>query len=515
MQLAILHYHLNRGGVTQAIANHLMALATLDQADQPQRVALVTCGRREGWPHEAVQKRLPFPLVLIDIPTLDYDNQAISDPAALATAIRDGLQAEGFSPDQTILHTHNHALGKNASLPGALRELASEYCQLLQVHDFAEDSRPANYRMLCRSLRVDDAAKLAEQIYPQGAGIHYATLTSRDRGVLASAGVEESRLHVLPNPIAEFDDLPSSQVAREEVFGKLALQPTDRLVTYPVRGIRRKNVGEMLLHSALTADETYHAITLAPANPAELASFDRWQALAKSCKLNCLFDIGASIDFLKILAASDAIITTSLAEGFGMVFLEAWLAGRPLVGRNLPEITADFTAEGVELETLVDTLQVPLDWVNRDTLKEDLAELHRWSCLEYGSAVDADADTYFEQLLACESIDFGSLPSGHQKIVIQHVADSPEASREAIHALNPHLAAAQSISADSASDRIQSNAEVVRKSYSTAAIGKRLHAIYTAALASPAAEPVALADGSAVLDFFLHPERLSPVRLEP
>ena len=42
------------------------------------------------------------------------------------------------------------------------------------------------------------------------------------------------------------------------------------------------------------------------------------------------------LEFFENLAAADAVATTSLAEGFGMVFLEAWLAGRPLVGRDLP-----------------------------------------------------------------------------------------------------------------------------------------------------------------------------------
>ena len=37
---------------------------------------------------------------------------------------------------------------------------------------------------------------------------------------------------------------------------------------------------------------------------------------------------------------------TSLAEGFGMVFLESWLAECPLLGRDLPEITRDFVEAG-------------------------------------------------------------------------------------------------------------------------------------------------------------------------
>src|SRR5690606_30547260 len=100
-------------------------------------------------------------------------------------------------------------------------------------------------------------------------------------------------LHVLPNPAAEFAQLPSPDEARERVFRALGLPPAARLVVYPVRGIRRKNLGEMLLLSALAPEGTYFAVTLRPKNPVEAASFDRWRLLAESLGLPCRFDIGS------------------------------------------------------------------------------------------------------------------------------------------------------------------------------------------------------------------------------
>ena len=42
------------------------------------------------------------------------------------------------------------------------------------------------------------------------------------------------------------------------------------------------------------------------------------------------------------MASAHRLVTTSVAEGFGLAFLEPWLFGKGLLGRNLPEITVDF-----------------------------------------------------------------------------------------------------------------------------------------------------------------------------
>jgi len=522
MQLAILHYHLNRGGVTQAILNHLESLATCGADARPQRVAVLHCGRHEGWPTVDGQGKpwldsLPFPCQLIAVPALEYDEALDAKPETLAKAIAHGLVEGGFDLPKTVLHTHNHALGKNASLPGALSQLAQQGCRLLlQIHDFAEDFRPTNYRHLLKSLRVHSADELAAILYPQGPGIHYATLSGRDQALLTAAGVDQQRLHVLPNPVVEFAGLPAADEARPRVRNKLNLEEDARLVVYPVRGIRRKNVGEVLLYSALAGRETCFAVTLAPENPAELASFCRWQDLAERLKLNCQFDIGGSggLKFIDILAAADAIITTSVAEGFGMVFLEAWLAGCPLVGRNLPEITEDFIASGIEYPALRDELRVPIDWLDEQLLREQLLELHSWACHDYNVDPPADAANQLEELLADGTIDFGRLPYLCQLDAISHVARHTEEARLAIATCNDGFDGQFQL-ALSSDEVIDHNARLVREAYSPQAVGARLASVYQATLndQSPR-QPEPIASGASILESFLRIDRLHPVRVE-
>ncbi|MEN0111234.1 MAG: hypothetical protein AAF805_10985, partial [Planctomycetota bacterium] len=161
MLLAILHHHLNRGGVTSVIANHCRALATLPDADRPERVVVLFDGQRDGWPENLLDElagRLAVELVVE--PALGYDAAgATADSAGLADVLAQRLAACGLSPEDTLLHTHNHSIGKSASLPGALGRLADAgWRMLLQVHDFAEDNRPENYAHLREATGLDDPA---------------------------------------------------------------------------------------------------------------------------------------------------------------------------------------------------------------------------------------------------------------------------------------------------------------------------------------------------------------------
>lgn len=518
MQLAILHYHLKRGGVTQAILNHLEALATVPASERPERVAIVFCGQSEGWPEGPWREQLPFDCHLVVVPSLEYDATVGAEPKALADAITHGLAEVGFDLTSTVLHTHNHALGKNASLPGALALLAERGCRmLLQIHDFAEDFRPANYRHLMRSLRSHSAGELAAQLYPQASGVHYATLTSRDQGLLSGAGIVTERLHLLPNPVAEFQGLPPVDDARVRLRKQLGLASDTRVSVYPVRGIRRKNVGEMLLHSAISGQDACYAITLAPENPLERASFDRWQDLADKLKLGCRFDIGsqAAVPFTDALAGADSVITTSVAEGFGMVFLEAWLAGQPLIGRNLSEITRDFIDNGLTFAGLRDELRVPLAWLDTATLRTQLSELHEWACHDFNVPVPADTAAQLDAMLSGDSIDFAKLPSQGQAEVIRQVAENRLQATDEIMACNEGFAADSAFDTSSQASLIASNAESVRREYSPEAVGNRLVSIYQKVLADSTGQPTTPAPaGESILEAFLRLDRLNPVRIE-
>lgn len=471
MQIAILHHHLNRGGVTSVIANHLRSLATLPEAQRPERVVIFYDGQQDGWPADLPSE---LSIALVDEPALGYDAAGASaEPERLADILCERFDACGLQPGDTLLHVHNHSLGKNASLPRALEHLAGDgWRMLLQIHDFAEDNRPENYRHLQHAIGVSDPDELGEILYPQSPGIHYATLTERDAEILRTAGIAEERLHTLPNPVHEFGEMPSREEAKSRVFPVLGLPPEARLIVYPVRGIRRKNLGEMLLLSALAQDGTYFAVTLRPKNPVEAASFDRWAWLAEDLDLPCRFDTGGAYecDFKDTLAAADAILTTSVAEGFGMVFLEAWLAGKPLIGRDLPEITREFKAVGMTFDGMWDALPCRTE----------------------------------------EPTDFGRLSAGQQETLIRRVA-TDKLTREEV--ANLAATAASAVDARFAGrDLVEPNAAVVRVEYCLDRLGKRLGDV--GAFERSDDEAPAAFYGSRIVKHFADPRRQYPVRIE-
>ena len=202
MRIAVVHYHLHPGGVTRVIEAASLAL---DAAGV--RHVVLTEANVEGLGYFTTADGLTAGKLL--------ENLRITASEALG----------GF-PD--IWHFHNHSLGKNRLLPAVISLLAAAGERiLLQIHDLAEHGRPANYRWIADQ----------PEIYPFAPRICYAFLNSRDLVIFTDAGLPLENTFLLPNPIP----IPSSRP-------DLATNP---LLFAPVRGIRRKNLGELVFLSAL------------------------------------------------------------------------------------------------------------------------------------------------------------------------------------------------------------------------------------------------------------------------
>ncbi|MBD3674600.1 MAG: hypothetical protein HUJ26_13845 [Planctomycetaceae bacterium] len=517
MKLVVIHFHLNRGGVTSVILNHLRALQQFCP-EQLEQVALLYGGRDAGVPAE-LKDLAEFPIRAHSLPELEYDSERGSVADQLSEKLMRTLQQLGFHPSDTILHAHNHSLGKNVAFLSAIEQLTEQgWRWLLQIHDFAEDFRPDNYRHLQETLAEDSTRTFGRQVYPQAKQIHYAVLNGRDREIFLQAGVPGDRLHLLPNPVFAFKSLPQAEVARRKVNEVFDLEKDQHLLVYPVRGIRRKNVGEMLLWSVVGRGEFVTALTLPPANPIERSSYEEWKSLSERLKLPCRWEIGAepSLTFEENLAAADHILTTSVAEGFGMVFLEAWLAGKPLCGRDLPEITHDFKQVGLWYPQLAAHVLIPIDLVDLERVREDFLKVYCGVLRAFGLALpdEGELQTEFDALIAGDTIDFAVFTRSHQARLIERLVASP-AEVDRVLALNPVM---QSVLKD---DRIaqqmaiDTNAETVLDEFSLESTGRTLHNIYQSLLeVEPGALDAAESPG-AVRDGFLKLTRFQPLRVEP
>jgi hypothetical protein len=519
MNLAIVHFHLNRGGVASVIANHVLALARITNEPAPRRILLIHGGRREGWPNGLAHQLGAVELVECTVDGLDYDeSRPCESSGVLASAIKRQLTAHGCVPDETVIHSHNHSLGKNVSLPGALSKLAAEGCSLLlQIHDFAEDFRPQNYARLRQALADSRPDRLIEILYPQAPRVHYAVLNQRDHTILSRAGTPPQRLHRLPNPVIEPPHPVDVGQARNLLRMKFGVPEDDRYVLYPGRGIRRKNLGEFLLWSAMRPSKCTFATTLAPINPVEQTRYQQWKSLAAELGLPCRFEVGGDrgLSLSQNLSACDDVLTTSLAEGFGLAFVEPALAGRRVIGRDLPEITMDFRKMGMRFSGLADRLNIPLDWVGADRVRA------MWQTT-FGRALDAfgvappspkelaaGCDQRIEQGL----LDFGDLDAELQTEVIRGLMADPRRRANVVE-LNPSIRSALAGESEAGHEECKHNVAVMRRELSLESCARRLASIYHQLVESPRAPTLeSLPDGGRILDEFLGFSRFRPVRI--
>lgn len=478
MKIAVVHYHLQPGGVTRVVENTLAAFA------------------RQDLPHQfAALAGRPYLGNLIEnvavVEGLDYAApENAPAPETLADRLEDAARATLGSPPD-LWHVHNHSLGKNPALPPALALLAERgHALLLHLHDFAEDGRPDNHRAL---------APVLDRLYPAGSRIRYAALNRRDHRILAdlAAGHAPPPL-LLPNSIPAPPAEPSTASAP-------APDLPPNLHLYPVRAVRRKNLGELALLAAAHPD-LHFANSLGPTNPAFRPTYRRWQTFARDLALPLTYGIGddSPHPFPRVVAASQALVTTSVAEGFGLGFLEPWTFGKALLGRDLPPVTSDFADARIDLSHLYARLDLPAELLPSDAnlddrLRSALDDLHQ----AYRRPLPPDAlQQARASILRDGKIDFGRLDEPLQEHLVSTVADTPELAASIRRQAN--LAALPQ-------HRIDSNAQAIRRHYSPQAYAQKLAAAYDELAASPAG-PVTYPDPQRLLTQFLHPENLNLLR---
>ena len=485
MRIALVHYHLQPGGVTRIIENTFKALD-----DYNLSVVVLSGQKPENW-HSGDYRV---------IPGLQYelDRPLISETELAAEMEREATEALGGVPD--IWHIHNHSLGKNLVLPGALSILASKgHHLLLHVHDFAEDGRPNNYHLMLEKLACGNHLKMFRKLYLWGSHVHYGVINGRDYKFLRMAGVEQDCLHHLPNPVRIADN-----VALEE-----EVPCRDRpLWLYPTRAIRRKNIGELLLWAALAPDDRIYATTLAPLNPKEKPRYEAWRRLAKELGLPVEFEFSrkTEMSFTAQLKQAQGLVTTSIGEGFGLAFLEPWLVGRPVCGRDLPEITTEFRADGIRLSRLYNRLGVPVKWLGKGRTMDRAWAGYIRSLKSYGRKPQADSyERLVKSWLQEGRVGFGILDEELQEVILRRIVAHPEDA----YALSPQeLPCLLNSQAD-----VQVNKDILLNRYSLKGYGAGLMKTYRKIIASPTSR-LDFLDGNILLDLFLEPERLNLLKVD-
>ena len=247
---------------------------------------------------------------------------------------------------------HNHHVGKNLPFTRALLRGAAHggARMLLQIHDFPECGRIDGYAAVRAAVDGD--------LYPFGPHLRYAVINRRDHAALAAAGVPGAYLHLLWNPVA-----PSPIEPGCKRLGRL-MPGGGRLWLYPVRTRRRKNVLEAGLLARMAGDATV-GVTLPASSAAEAAYHRQACALFRDGTLPGRIGFGGQPRFrsrslAELAAGADAIVSSSIEEGFGYQYLHARQWGLPLIARDVDAIDGFRDLLPEPSTTLYDRLDCPL-----------------------------------------------------------------------------------------------------------------------------------------------------------
>lgn len=451
MKVAIIHYHLEPSGVSRVIER---ASRELTQRGVAHVILVGKCPR-------GITDTMPVRVV----EGLDYSDSLLDKHGA--EKILDLLRAsasDALGAPPNLWHFHNHSLGKNRAVPLIVSMLASQRERLLlHIHDLAEDGRPEN------------RANLADcpNLYPLAPQIHYAFINSRDRNLFIKAGLSTTNAHLITNPVFDADSIsrPTSETPN-----------TAPLLLCPARGIRRKNIGELILLTQLAPTGTRTAITLAPENPHWLSIHDRWKHF---CAANHLPVDFAVVDRISPTTSSDAsfeswishathFVTCSISEGFGLVYLESLACGKSLIGRKLPYISNDLAKHGVEHTNLYEKILIPADWISYESLKRhlDSSLTLLWQAWNRKPTADAIEST-ITSIEHDGFWDFGNLPEVLQEGVIRKLFDPSHHSTPGV-LINGKRLPLKSWLDNALIHNHQSQKRQLFEGYSTAAYGEQL-----------------------------------------
>jgi hypothetical protein len=444
MRIALIHYHIKPGGVATVIKQQVHALKAAHEV-------LVLVG-------EPPESSPDFDTICISGLGYDRSNGKLADPYQVSLDIFNAIYAR-WPEGCDVLHIHNPTLAKNRVFLTILDSLQEKGMNLLlQIHDFAEDGRPNVF---------------FKEKYP--ANCHYAVINTRDRDILLSAGLKPEGLHYLPNPVDAFDGSPGKK-------------PYKNYVLYPVRAIRRKNIGEAILLSLFFKHNASLVITQPPNSPADLKSYHDWKKFVKEKGLDVIFEAGMGHDFPSLVYGSNCIITTSITEGFGFSFLEPWTAGKSIWGRYLPDICRDFEDDGIRLDHLYEKLSVPLDWMDLDRFRNDWFKSVRQipKAFDYPMEESCIKKSY-ELMTANELIDFGILNERYQGQILSRLLNQRQ-NMNTLCSLNPFLY--EFSESNEIQVRIRSNDRIVRAVYNKAMYAEKLINIYRRVLQTPVQQQI-------------------------
>jgi glycosyltransferase involved in cell wall biosynthesis len=351
VNLVIVHYHLRPGGVRRIIERatpHLIRAfhGALDRV-------VLACGeaRDREWIEEFGRRLAPVPVECVVEAAIGYFSEQRKPVGYVTRRIRAALGGilSGAPADEALVWAHNLGVGRNVLLSRELTRLCVERAVPLIAHhhDWWFDNRWSRWREMrrcgCATLRATAAA-----VFPAVPGVQHVAINGADAAILRRCFSTGAAW--LPN-LADSKRPTGDRVSAARRWLKRELENAEPVWIMPCRLLRRKNVAEALLLTRWLRPEAWLVTTGGVSSADERAYADRLAAGAErhgwQLRLGVLEGSGIGRPAVaELLAASEAVLLTSVQEGFGLSYLEAAAARRPLIARAIPNVAPDLARFG-------------------------------------------------------------------------------------------------------------------------------------------------------------------------
>ncbi len=472
IKIIIFHYHLLPGGVTDVVT--ASAISFLNYSDEISSIKIVS-GRDDNLKniYEKIKKSIPSnrkeDISYEVMPEIDYyENINKKDTSE---TIKDALYNK-FTSKNCIWWIHNYHLGKNPLFTKAVLKIAENEKQkmIFHIHDFPECSRYGMLKLLKEHIHSD--------LYIEKENIRYVLINKRDFEYMNRGGIDKKLLYLLENPIKTISHNSKNNKKAISILTK-NLGPHFKgwitgkpYILYPVRAIRRKNIAEAGFLSLITDNNLI--VTLPGVSAREKNYSKECEKLFKTGTIPGMFGIGFDIDkydisFNDLISASSLIISSSIQEGFGYLYLNSMNWGKPLIARDLDILKSFKSSFNNYPSHFYDTIVVNLSQETRKALYKnyrDKIKLLDEHITKKDSNVLLDE---FDRLLSDNPIDFSYLSFDVQKSVLEQVKMDTQYKNECIKLNEPTIEKIDSFM----NLNIKPNHSILKENWSYESYGKK------------------------------------------
>lgn len=348
--LVVVHYHLRPGGVRRVLEMTLPAV--IAARPSVSKVTLLCGGEPAPEWISAIGRRMQgTALRVIQDAVFGYFSETERCVHELRETQRQILNSVVAEGESVLIWAHNLGLARNLPLAAEIAALAAKpgFRLVSHHHDFWFDHRWHRRAEFAVS-GFSTMAKVGCAVFSGGAKVAFAVINRGDRAVLRTY---HSAVRWLPNPLPQEPAVSSRSMNAAKRWMAEELNDSKPYWLFPTRFLRRKNVAESLLLTQWVRPDAWLVTTGGPSSPDEHPAYDMLlHAIRENswrCRLGIVAEVSSCPPVSELLAASEAVVVTSLREGFGLAYFEAAIARKPLLARIIPGLMQDLRILGLRI----------------------------------------------------------------------------------------------------------------------------------------------------------------------